>query len=281
MRAFHETALKIGIDSIWVNDIDSSAKHALEPGDTVIAADVTGRHLPYRGGVNYVLHNYSGDHPLCVSLAATPERLLRLQVWTTDACGEPWDHCRQFDRASRTLFQPWGSDLLAEEFLEPVFNPESRDITFVGAVWGEASPYGELGNKQTISELRELCVQRGLRFRHLTHVSDAKNRVAVRAARLAPAFAGGWQVAHGYLPCRYFKAAAYGVLAFGNVMEAETLFGCSSVADGTVAGTLDAALGLDRDLYLEIVRDQQRVAARYTYRESLESIERAFLEIRT
>lgn len=275
-RAYHETALKLGIPSVWVDD-----RRPIQPltGDTVLAADVTAKNLGYVPMVNYVLHNFDGASPLCRALEDTPERLLRLQVWTRDATGEEWAPFRQFDRAARTLFQPWGSDLLAEEFLEPVFNPTSRDVTFVGAVWSDQYQGTELGNEGTIRELRTVCAQRGLAFRHLTQIPDAAMRDAIRAARLAPSFAGAWQVEKGYLPCRYFKAAACGVLAFGNVPTAETLLGASSIANGSVEGTLGAALDLGRGQYLSLVREQQRVVSAYTYRQSLESIDLAFAEI--
>lgn len=291
-RAFHENALKLGIDSIWVNDSDPAARHALRAGDTVLAADVTGKHLPYAPEVDYLLHNWDGAHPLAQALETTPQRLLRLQVWTMDATGEKWAPCRQFDREARTLFQAWGSDLLAEDFLKPVFNPSSLDITFVGAIWSDQHDGTELGNREVIDELRVACAQRGLKWRHLTQVGQGEMVALVREARLAPAFAGAWQVANGYLPCRAFKAPAYGVLGFTNVLQMESLYGAASVAVGSVgeclrveridvAATLDAALSLDRGRYLNLVREQQRVVADYTYRESILAIVRAFEEIRS
>jgi len=275
-RHYHQTAAKLGIPTVWVDD---RSPIPLVPGDTVLAADVTGKNLRYWPGVNYVLHNFSGTDQLCVDLEATPERLLRLQVWTHDAVGEEWAPCRQFDLDARTLFQPWGSDLLAEEFLEPVFNPQARDVTFVGAIWSDQYQGEELGNEWTIREVKDVTSRRGLTFRHLTHIGDEENATAVRSARLAPAFAGAWQCRKGYLPCRSFKAAAYGVLSFGNIPAMEGLLGAASVAKGSVEETMDEALGLNRTRYLNLVREQQRVVANYTYRESLSAIERAFKEI--
>lgn len=284
MRAYHETAKKLEIDTIWVDDIDPAAQDALRPGDTVIAADVTGRHLPYREDVNYCLHNFDGGSDLCRALEQTPERLLRLQVWTIEANGEEWDACREFNRDARTLFQPWGTDLLAEEFLPPVFNPDSRDITFVGAVWSDQYEGVELGNEAVIGELRDHCVRRSYTFRHLTQIPVDQLVAETRGARLAPAFAGAWQVEKNYLPCRAFKTAAYGALSFGDVPLMENLLGAGSIVDdpwgATVAGTMDAALRLNRAVYTNLVREQQRVVARYTYRQNIEAIARAFEEIR-
>lgn len=280
MRSFYLTACKTGIQAYWVADEPASARY-VAAGSTVIAADRWSEHLHYTPGADYVLHNFNNDtSDLCKVLDQTPEHLIRLQVWTNDASGEQWDECRQWNREARTLFQPWGSDLLPEEFLEPVYNPLSKEITFVGAIWADQYQGVELGNKHTMEELRRVCERRRLHFRHLTQVSDAEMILAMRSARLTPAFAGDWQVSHGYVPCRYFKAAAYGTLAFGNVPSAEGLLGGASISDGTVEGTFEAALGLSRGRYLNLVREQQRVASRYTYRASLDAIGRALEEIK-
>jgi hypothetical protein len=277
-RAFHSTARKLGIDTVWVPDHPRSLP-ALTPGSTVFCPDVYGHHIgPALPEVSYCLHNFDGSHVLCQTVE--PERLLRLQVWTTAASGETWQPYRQFDREAQTLFQPWGSDLLAEEFLDPVFNAASRDVSFVGAVWSDQHEGVELGNEQTIRQLRLACMERGLRLVHRTQISDAEMLAATRAARLAPAFAGGWQVEKGYHPCRYYKTAAAGVLAFGNVAQVEEILGVASVMGETLEETLDAALSLGQTRYLNLVREQQRAISAYTYRESLAAIDRAFEEIR-
>lgn len=280
----------MGIDSIWV---DSRYPEVPRPGDVVLAADVTSANLGYVHDVDYVLHNFDNDaSPLCWALEPTPERLLRLQVWTRDATGEHWDTFRQFDREARTLFQPWGSDLLAEEFMPPVFNDHAPDVVFVGAVWSEKYEGMELGNEEVIAVLREECARRGLRFTHRTQIGQGAMVDAIRGARLAPAFAGAWQVAHGYLPCRYFKTAAYGQLAFGNVLEAEALLGhgalfsrvAARTSDFSVAPTigamLDEALALSEEEYTWAVLAQQEAIRYYTYRESIQAIQRALQEIK-
>lgn len=279
MRSFYLTARKTGIEAHWVADAPESMG-AMQPGTTVIAADRWSQHLAYNPWVDYCLHNFSGSDPLPTALDAHPEHLIRLQVWTNEASGEKWDECRQWDRDARTLFQPWGSDLLPEEFLEPTYNPLSKEVMFVGAIWADQYLGVELGNKHTMAELKRCCERRRLTFRHLTQVSDQEMVFAMRTSRLTPAFAGDWQVSHDYVPCRYFKCAAYGTLAFGNVPAAEGLLGAASISDGTVEGTLEAALGLNRGRYLNLVREQQRVASRYTYRASLDAIGRALEEIK-
>ena len=281
---FAQNARKLGIETTWVPDAERS-RETLTPGTTVISADIWNKYIGEAvRGVDYVLHNYDGSHLLCQTVE--PERLLRIQVWTTSASGETWDTCRQYDREARTLFQPWGTDLLAEEFMDPVFNPGSRDAVFVGAIWREMfqpseGPAYDLGNERTIDALRVVLHDRGLTFKHLTQVSERENIEAIRAARIAPAVAGGWQVRNGYLPCRSFKNASYGVLMFTNIPMMNQLFGDSAVPGESLEELVTNTLRLKRHEYETRVRAQQLVASRFTYRQSLESIDRALEEGRS
>jgi hypothetical protein len=244
------------------------------PDTTVIAADVCGKQIGNAiPGVNYVIHNFDGADPLCRTVE--PDRLLRLQVWTSDAYGLPLHTFRQYDPDSRILFQPWGTDLLPEEFYEPVYNPSATTVPFIGAVWSDltSKPGTELGNKTMISELERLLLLRHLSLRLYTHISDTENVQLVRAGRIAPAFAGRWQTEHSYLPCRAFKNVSYGQLGITNVfLLAHRL----SFPVGSLEEQLDWALSLKRNDYLELVREQQRFVSNYTYRDSIQAIGRAF-----
>ncbi len=277
-RHFFRAAQALGLPAFWVDD-EPAARGLLEPGTLVIAADIWANHIaPAAPHVSYVLHNFDGSHPLCRDLENAPERLLRLQVWSNDALGEPWDIARSYFREGRTLFQPWGTDLLADEFLAPVANLEARDAVFVGAIWSDRSDEGELGNEGAIDELRTALAARGLGFRHLTHVSDAENVDAVRSARLAPAFAGAWQVSHNYFPCRVFKNVSYGQVAITNVPGLQELFSACGLGATTIEGMIGEALELAETDYLDLVREQQRIVSRYTYRESFGAFARALQE---
>jgi hypothetical protein len=272
-KAFYETGRKVCRSSKWVPDAPESVA-TVQPGCVVIAEDRWDQFIPFVPGVDYVVHNFRQDHPVMVN--ADPRNLLRLQVWTDDAFGEEWAPCRKYSAEGRVLFQPWGADLLAEEFCDPVFNPLSREAVFVGAIWSDWNAAGEdMGNTDAIADLVAVLREHGLTFRHLTQVSERENIEAVRGARLAPAITGRWQREHNYLPCRVFKNVAYGTVAFTNVPAFKGLFKDSWVKGETVGQLVQNALLLKRGEYEDLVRAQQRVVANYTYRESLEAIGRA------
>ena len=267
---FVRAAQKMGWKSFMVPDQPESREH-LKPGTLVIAADLFAHNIGEAvDGVDYVLHNFDVSHPLCQTVK--PEHLLRLQVWTNDAYGAEWSDFRNYDHDGRILFQPWGTDLFAEEFMDPVYKPYSQDVTFVGAVWGEVNKGVELGNVGMIETLKLLCADNSLRFRHLTQVSDQANVNAIREARLAPGFAGNWQVEHNYLPCRVFKNISYGAVGFTNVPALQSFLGLPQLP---MEEMFEWALKLKRQQYLDTVRKQQRKISHYSYRESLVAISRA------
>ena len=110
---FVRAASKMGISAQMVPDSPDS-KRFLVPGTLVLIADMYGHHIGEAvPGVDYVVHNFNGDHELLQS--CDPKNILRLQVWTNDAFGTHWSDFRSYDPEGHILFQPWGTDLFAEE----------------------------------------------------------------------------------------------------------------------------------------------------------------------
>ncbi len=270
-RAFHQNALKLGYESHWFND---EPGNKLLADDVVIAADIWSKYLYHRRGVDYVLHNFDASHP--VIRQTEPERILRLQVWTTDAFGDEWAPYRQYSPGHRILFQPWGADLLAEEFMEPVYNHSTNAVVFVGAVWSDTLIGTELGNKQAIAELDQACQDRGLELHLHTQIPETQMIALSRSARLAPTVVGNWQTEHGYLPCRAFKHASYGIPVLSNSSTVNDLFAIETPE--SIDDLIASSLRLRQGPYLELVRAHQRLAANYTYRESIQAILRALEE---
>lgn len=273
-RHYFTTARRLGKEVAWLEDAPKS-RDLLQEGDLVFAVDIASEHLGHPvEGVDYVLHNFDSTADIWDGLPE--ERALRLQVYT-NACeryGLEWAPGRRYDRAGRILFQPWGTDLLAEDFKPPIFNPHSIEVPFVGSIWDSDGQ----GNVSAITELKKVVNDRRLTFRHYQHVSDGKNAHVVRNARIAPAFTGAWQIEQDYLPCRVFKNVSYGALALTQVPFFRRLFGDAWTCFGSVGQIVTDALDMDEQTYLDLVAAQQDVVRNYTYRESLQSIERALEE---
>lgn len=274
-RHFAHALERLDKPYVWVPDADEW-RESIRTGDLVFAVDVAAQHLgPPIPGADYLLHNILDSHPVRDGL--DPGRCVYLQVWTSDCAerGESWGPVRRWDSHSHVLYQPWGTDLMPDEFYPPIYNGESKMAAFVGSVW---DGHGQ-GNVDAIRELQVALERHGLEFVHRAGVDDSTNAELVRASRIAPAVTGQWQVQHEYLPCRVWKNVSYGALAVTNVPTFRQLIGWEP--HGGIAEIVESALALDEDDYLYLVRQQQEIVARdYTYANSLATIERAFEEIR-
>jgi len=273
---FYCTLKKLEVPAVWV-DYGKKSEAALAAGDLVISAFVEGRgvdshYLPIKPGVYYCLHNYPEE--ICAQIGL--KYLLRLQVYTNKAenSGQKWDEVTFFDAKTRTLFQPWGTNLLPEEFKQPIYNRHTR-VFWIGSIWDNAL---RQGNVAEISEIRRALSRCDVRFTALRFVPDWLNIKLIRYSRLAPAVAGRWQAENNYLPCRMFKNISYGQLGFSNVKKFQDLFGDFNISAESIEGLVQKALALPKQDYLSIINGQQRIAAEHTYAHKLLNIFKA-LEI--
>ncbi len=190
------------------------------------------------------------------------------------ASSDQWDTVTYFDKPSKTLHQPWGTNLLEERFRAPVIS-RSPFVFWVGSIWNNDLNQGNLAE---IDELRSALRQRSLRFVHLKFIPDCVSIAAIRASRVAPAIAGRWQVEHNYLPCRMFKNISYGQLGVSNVSKFSELYHDCTIPGQSVSELVDSALSLPRRHVIELVEAQQKITRQHTYVHKIRNIFRAMCE---
>jgi hypothetical protein len=266
---FHRTLEKLGLPVLWVED---SARNAgsISGDDLVISVGTAGTHLPIVADAYYCLHNFEGSfHERIAS-----NHNIRLQVYTNGASllAEKWDTATFFHRPTRTLFQPWGTDLFAEEFEKPTFR-RWPFVFWIGTVWDNSL---HQGNRREINRLKAALKPHGLRFVALRHIPDRINVFAVRHSRIAPAIGGQWQVENGYLPCRMFKNISYGQLGMSNISEFHEILGDSGLLGNDIGDLVEKALALSESEYKQRVLEQQAHIVNHTYVNKLLNISRAF-----
>jgi ubiquinone/menaquinone biosynthesis C-methylase UbiE len=270
-RHFYETLKKLEIDACWVDD-NRRYEELIRKGDMVIAVDVACSSLPIREGVCYCLHN-------CYKLykEIEPSRSIVLQTYRSfveQDGSEKWDDVTFFHRQKRILSQPWATDLLGEEFKEPVFKPETKTVYWVGSIWNDDQ---DQGNINEIQILKNVLKKRNIELVWLKNISDSQNIKYVRLSRIAPAIAGRWQVEHNYLPCRMWKNISYGQLGISNVKKFDDIFKDCIVKGQGIEEIIDNALSLSLDKYRDMIFEQQQIVKKnHTYANRLLGIVRAF-----
>src|ERR1035437_3869402 len=218
-KAYYDNAKKLGYNVLWLEDEKRSQKYIL-PGDLIMSQGQVGKmspekfvfedfHMPVRDDVFYCLHNIKD----VFKSKLKRENYINLDIHDTSKIAkveniEKWGPVRYFDKKTRTLYQPWGTNLLAEEFKKPVFNDNSI-VFWIGNVWNDKN---NNGNLLEVAELKKVLKENKLNFIKIKVVPDFLHIILVRLSRIAPAIAGKWQVETNYLPCRMFKNISYGQL---------------------------------------------------------------------
>jgi len=283
-QGFFETFRYLGFPVVWTDF--TSDPDIIEPGDFVITSNACGRGTrgaplaPLKSGTYYCFHGFA--HSGYDGNDRRPHHeidrkySLNLEVFLdkATAASDQWDVVTYFDKPSKTLHQPWGTNLPEEQFRSPVIS-RSPLVFWVGAIWNNAL---NQGNRREIDELRAVLRLRSLRFVHLKFIPDCVSIAAIRASRVAPAIAGRWQVENNYLPCRMFKNISYGQLGISNVPKFSELYRGCTIPGGSISELIDNALALPRKDVIELVEAQQKITRQHTYVHKIRNIFRAASE---
>jgi hypothetical protein len=276
--AFYVNAKKLGYNTIWVEDEKKNQKY-LESGDLIISAEVQGKmvpkkfrfedyNLPIRDDIFYCLHNFKD----IFKNKLKSKNYINLQVYNDSVLNmsdiKKYDEFIYFDNKTRTLYQPWGTDLLPGEFRKPVFS-NNRFVFWIGSIWNDKNNHGNINE---INELRTALSEEGLNLIKIRFIPDWFNVFLIRVSKIAPAIAGRHQVDVNYLPCRMFKNISYGQLGVTNVKKFKDILGDSFIEGNTIKELIKNSLKLSRNDYIAKVRAQQKVIKKYTYKDSLERI---------
>lgn len=282
-QAFFKNAKKLGYDVLWVEDEKKNA-NLIKAGDLIISADPVGRmvpekftfedyNLPVRDDVYYCLHNFKDAY--LNKLIENNCKYILLQVYSSLYDKEKdviINEVSFFNRQNKTLYQPWGTDLLESEFKKPVFN-QNKLVFWIGSIWSDKL---NRGNINEINELRAALSDFGLKFINLRFIPDWLNIFLVRKSRIAPAIAGKYQTEVNYLPCRVFKNISYGQLGITNVEKFKDILGASFVGGDSIASLIKNSLALTSEEYINMVKAQQLAISKYTYKNAIENIVKAF-----
>jgi hypothetical protein len=273
--AYYRILKKSGVRVVWVED-EKKNQAVIEPNDLIIMASgaygkmVPQKHsladynVPIRDDIYYCLH---AEQDFFIE-KIKPERRIILNVYSDELRSSQYPEIYEgvhFDAKTRTLHEPWGTDLLPEEFKKPTFN-RHKFVFWVGSIWNDA---GNHGNLEEIAKLKAALEKRKIKFLPVRFVPNFMNILLVRLSRIAPAIGGRYQVEINYLPDRMFKNISYGQLGFSNIKKFNDISKDCSVYDENIDTMVEKALTLTKEQYLDLVKKQQEICKRYTIAENL------------
>jgi len=126
--------------------------------------------------------------------------------------------CCFWDEKTRTIYQPWATDLTSDEInLDNAlkYNPNNGFINFIGTT-------GE--NRQQITQFQN-TLPNNKTLKIISGQSDENNYLFVRDSLISFDIRNDWHVECGYLPCRIFKNISYGRLTGTNSLNVKNVFG--------------------------------------------------------
>lgn len=275
-QAYYETLKKCGIPVIWVEDENKNAK-LIEKNDLIFTASgmygkmvpkkdkIEDYNVPIRDDVYYCLH---AENDFFIE-KLNRDKIIKIKFYNNEAEKYPKiSELVHFDLVEKTLYQPWGTNLLPEEFNEPIFT-KSKFIFWIGSIWENKK---NEGNISEINKFIKIVSEKKLKFIPIRFVPNGLNKFLIRHSRLAPAIGGKIQVETNYLPCRMFKNISYGQLGFSNIKKFNDIFKDCNIYDENMDKMVDKVLSLDRKGYIEIVKKQQEVCKNFTIANHLNNI---------
>ncbi len=279
-HAYNRILKKSGVPVVWVEDKKEN-QSIIEKGDLIFTASgMTGKmvppklkledyNVPIRDDVYYCLH---AENDFFIE-KIKPEKYIILRFYENESENYPKLYeAVHFDEKTRTLYQPWGTDLLPEEFKKPTFC-KSKFVFWIGSIWNDKNNHG---NIEEIAKLKSSLKKHGLWFVKVRFIPNFLNTLLIRLSRIAPSIGGRRQVEVNYLPDRMFKNISYGQLGFSNIKKFSSIFKGCIIYNEDMDVMIDKVLSLSKDEYIEMIKKQQEICKKYTIAEHMNNIFKVF-----
>jgi hypothetical protein len=251
---------KIGKEVIWCDDNCDNNKY-ITLNNLIFSYNLSCENLQYNDKNYYVLLNT----PTNIHEKYNNKNFLYLRVYgevSIDKDSEMWGKTVFFDKKNKILYQTWGTDLLPEEFMPPIYN-NSKNVYWVGSIWNDSN---NSGNKTNIEKLKKSLIKNGLLFSHIFNVSDEENIQFIRRSRIAPSIGGEAQVERGMITCRLWKNISYGQLGVTNLIKTIEVFDNGIICDKNINYIIEKGLSISEKEYKNGILFQQDIVSKnYTY----------------
>lgn len=237
--AFFKTFSFLGYDTYWFDDGDNVDNFIFK--DCIfITEGQCDKKIPLDKSNKYILHNCD-----LVKYKDVPQLLL--QVYSNGnenslgVSGKKVSNYTYYDENTKTLYQPWATDLLPHE-IETSFT-EAANKT---AIWIGTIGSGYHGNINELEFFISGLIKRGYHFTQYNNKSIPfeENKTLIQQNELAPAIVGRWQKINGYIPCRIFKNISYGQLGVTNSKDVFSLLEENVVYNSNEEQLIDDCLSL-------------------------------------
>jgi hypothetical protein len=214
--SYYKAFKKLGYDTYWFDHKDNTCGFNFE-NTIFFTEDQAHMNIPLNKTSFYILHHCNLAKYLDNSC-----HYINLGNYTDncrlDAGFEKLTYYSFFDRKNSTLCQPWGTDLLPDEFYYNLipFNKSKNKIYYIGSITDD--------NREMIKTFEKACIDNKKKFINLNDVSDEKARQYIQKSYISPDIRCLHHVNIGYIPCRIFKNISYGAIPATNSLICKEFF---------------------------------------------------------
>jgi len=280
----------LGYDTYWIDDADDVSNMNFDNSLFITECQVekniplskTSKYISHTTGISYTSrdgeHKYSTGHQLLPQ--HTYESNLNIDVFYLNSIigADRINNYTYFNSTSKTLIQPWATDLLPDEFdFDTAILPRKSEAYFFGTAVNSGWNY----NIEELNEFDIVCKSKNIYFDYSGMYTRGPNRTVaepisteyilehMKRARIAPIIQNKDQIDSGYLTDRLFKNISYGHYCITNslpIYDVLSEFIDHMICD-TPANMIDRLFELEnKDINKKILLNQMKyIKENHTY----------------
>jgi len=266
---YFEAFTYMGYKTLWVDDKDDLSQIKFD--NTIFLTEgKVDKNIPLLKNSQYVLHHCNLDKYLEAGCKFIQLRNYENLYISNEKDITKINNWTFFEDKTKTLFQPWGTDLLPHQIDDVThpYDPRKKTVNYIGSVWSETfgliEAFADACKKNDI-QFKNYCMthveyrgresktsyfirraikkaEKMLKIKGDQEITDELARKLVTESLLAPDFRNTHHVDVGYLPCRIFKNISYGVLPGTNSQHINEFF------EGLLPFNIDPAILFEENL---------------------------------
>ena len=245
----------MGYDTYWFDDSDDVSGFNFD--DCIfLTEDQVQHNIPLNKTSKYILHHTKLDKYIdngldFINLA----NYLKYcdtgidKAYNEGNTLEKVNECCFWDEKTRTIHQPWGTDLLPKEIIlsdARLSNLITNNINYIGIAHENAPNINLFANSVRV---------KGKNFNLIRGRTDVENMGLIRDSLISVDIRGDWHKECGYLPCRVFKNISYGRLTGTNSENVKNIMGDHVIYEPDPTLLYDKMIESERDKSLGDVKD--------------------------
>jgi len=227
-NGYYRAFKKLGWETHWIDARDNLDN--IDFADSLIFVEHSVRKgMPIRKDCKYVTHHFPDNELLEQGIPF--ENIIKLGDYLPEKeCNEKVAELTYWDNTTRSIWQPWGTDLLPDEIDTDnyvSFNSNAKKLHYVAMLYEQGHWWAQ--------EFANIIGERhGVEFMVYTqNATDEENRNLIRQSFLCPDFRSDWHLQCGYIPCRMWKNISYGRITGTNSPLVKRVLGDYVVFGGT------------------------------------------------